>query len=153
MARGPIFKGHHPAAVGPWQKAASTTCPHQRNGLVLLVWGFILAVAGQGGPKLCRGSPGQQCCVGTELGWALQSAAHFLTLLLGGFDLSRDRDISCPQLQEWRQGFSPFPPPSMNNPHSGCRGPPQPICPQGSCPWVSAQPQREVLYSTAPKDC
>lgn len=29
MARGPIFKGHHPAAVGPWQKAASTTCPQK----------------------------------------------------------------------------------------------------------------------------
>lgn len=108
------------------QFLSSGYCPHQRNGLVLLVWGFILAVAGQGGPKLCGGSPGQQCCIGTELGWALQSAAHFLTLLLGGFDLSRDRDISCPQLQEWRQGFSPFPPPSMNNPHSGCRGPRSP---------------------------
>lgn len=103
---------------------SSGYCPHQRNGLILLVWGFTLAVAAQGGPKLCRGSPGQQGCAGPEL--ALQSAAHFPTLLLGGFDLSKDGNISCPQLQEWRQDCSPFPPQSMNDPRSGCRCPHSP---------------------------
>lgn len=84
--------------------------------------------------------------------WALQSAAHFLTLLLGGCDLSKDGNSSCPQLQEWRQDFSPFPPQSMNNPRSGCWGPCSHL-PSGFLSMGVSTATREVLYSTAPADC
>lgn len=60
---------------------SSGCCPHQRNELVLLVCGVPSWHCRAGRAKAVQWSG-----VGTETGlaWALQSAAHFLKLLLGG---------------------------------------------------------------------
>lgn len=104
---------------------SSGSCLHWRDELILQVWGFILAGAGQEGPKLwlraglcwhrarlaglCRVLPTSQC--------PCREAFH----------LSRGRNTSCPQ--EWRQSFPPFPPQSMNTPAQAVTL--QPTCPQG----------------------
>lgn len=125
---------------------SSGSCLHRRDELVLLVWGLILAGAGQEGPKLWLRAG--QCWHRAQLGSAeccpLPNAAGGRHFTFPGLETAAAHRSG---------GRSSHPSlPRAWTPQLRLWGPAAHL-PSGSCPWLSAQPQRKVLYSTPPKDC
>lgn len=127
---------------------SSGCCLHQRNGLILLVWGFVLALAGQEGAKLCSGVVWAQ-----SHGWAGLGSAECCPLpkapVRTHLTFSRIETSAAHSPAGVGQHLPPSPAQNMNDPCSGCAGPSAPR----TLAWLSEQPQGKVLHSTAPKHC